>query len=59
MRRTFVFQSTLHLLAEELLQAFIAPPTHPEVQASAPPYCGMQETCTVIVGWNTPRQRTL
>jgi len=25
MRHTFVFQSTLHLLAEELLQAFIAP----------------------------------
>lgn len=34
-------------------------PTHTQVQASAPPYCGMQETCTVIVGWNTPRQRAL
>ena len=33
------------------------PPPHTQVQASAPPYCGMQETCTVIVGWNTPRQR--
>jgi len=66
MRRTFVFQSTLHLLAEELLQAFIAPlpqaentPLPTQVQASAPPYCGMQETCTVIVGWNTPRQHAL
>ena len=35
------------------------PPTHTEVQASAPPYCGMQETCTVVVGWNTPRQHAL
>ncbi len=64
--RTFVFQSTLHLLAEELLQAFIVPspkpkvpPPYTQVQASAPPYCGMQETCTIVVGWNTPRQHAL
>ena len=44
-------------LHRPLLQAESAPYT--QVQASAPPYCGMQETCTVIVGWNTPRQRTL
>ena len=35
------------------------PPTHTEVQASAPPYCGMQEACTIVVGWNTPRQHAL
>ena len=35
------------------------PPTHTQVQASAPPYCGMQETCTIVVGWNTPRQHAL
>ena len=40
-----------------LPQAESAPYT--QVQASAPPYCGMQETCTIIVGWNTPRQRAL
>ena len=40
-----------------LPQAESAPYT--QVQASAPPYCGMQETCTVIVGWNTPRQCAL
>ena len=46
-------------LYRPLPQAESAPPTHTQVQASAPPYCGMQETCTVIVGWNTPRQRAL
>ena len=40
-----------------LPQAESAPYT--QVQASAPPYCGMQETCTIVVGWNTPRQRAL
>ena len=46
-------------LHRPLPQAESAPPTHTQVQASAPPYCGMQETCTIIVGWNTPRQRAL
>ena len=56
-------------LAGELLQVFLhslplpqadsVPPPYTQVQASAPLYCGMQETCTIVVGWNTPRQRAL